>query len=57
MTKLQEQLEAESMNELEWQCQSQTNEDPIARLVSQVRVTMKHTLRKKLEDKFARRQG
>ena len=46
MTKLQEQLEAESMNGLEWQCQSQMNEDPIARLVSQVRVTMKHTLRK-----------
>ena len=31
LTKLQEELEAESMNELEWQCQSQMNEDPIAR--------------------------
>ena len=46
LTKLREELEAESMNELEWQCQSQVNEDPIARRVSQVRVTMKHTHRK-----------
>ena len=49
MTKLQEELEAESMNELEWQCQSQMNEDPIARRVSQVR-TMRssHTRKQKI---------
>ena len=56
MTKLQEELEAESMSELEWHCQSQMNEDSIARRVSQVRVTMEHT-QEKLDDKFARRQG
>ena len=46
MTKLQEELEAESMSELEWHCQSQMNDDSIARRVSQVRVTMEHTHRK-----------
>ena len=53
MTKLQEELEAESMNELEWQCQSQINEDPIARRVSQVRITRSSFTRKQKRDRKA----
>ena len=34
------------MNELEWQCQSQMNEDPIARRVNQVRITKSSRTRK-----------
>ena len=34
------------MNELEWQCQSHMNEDPIARRVSQVRITKSSRTRK-----------